>query len=76
MKFTAGEQLRLVTGSSIPASSAAPGIERVDASGRDARLPIEKLFTDIDFLCDQRYAASQLMSRGMAYGWRPKFECV
>lgn len=40
----------------------------------DARMVIEELLADADFLRDQLYTASRLMSVGMGRGWRPKYE--
>jgi hypothetical protein len=44
------------------------------AHGGDARVVIEELLADADFLRDQLHTASCLMSVGMGRGWRPKYE--
>jgi hypothetical protein len=55
-------------------------IDLVDAvlqsCGGDARLAIKELLADADFLRDQLWTASQMMSHGMGRGWRPKYERV
>jgi hypothetical protein len=57
-----------------------PEIDLVDAvlsaCGGDARLAIRELLADADFLRDQLYTASCMMSHGMGRGWRPKYERV
>jgi hypothetical protein len=40
----------------------------------NARDAIRELLADADFLRDQLYTASMLMSRGMGRGWRPRYE--
>jgi hypothetical protein len=42
----------------------------------DYRQVIEELLLDADFLRDQLYTASQLMSSGYSRGWKPKYERV
>jgi hypothetical protein len=44
------------------------------AHGGDARTVIGELLADADFLRDQLYTASCMMSIGMGRGWRPKYE--
>jgi hypothetical protein len=46
------------------------------AHGGDALAAIRSLLEDADFLRDQLYIASSLMSRGISRGWRPKYERV
>ncbi|MBY5775988.1 hypothetical protein ACCT08_01180 [Rhizobium johnstonii] len=40
----------------------------------DALAAIRELLADTDFLRDQLYTASCIMSSGMARGWKPKYE--
>ena len=58
----------------------APEVDLVEsviaACGGDARAAIRELLADADFLRDQLYTASCIMSRGMARGWKPKYERV
>lgn len=42
----------------------------------DALAAIRELLLDADFLRDQLYTASCVMSSGMARGWKPKYERV
>ena len=42
----------------------------------DHRAAIAELMADADFLRDQLYAASRLISQGMTRGWKPKYERV
>ncbi|MEY9198477.1 hypothetical protein ABIA16_003593 [Sinorhizobium fredii] len=44
------------------------------ACGGDPRLAIQELLADADFLRDQLYTASCLLSRGIGRGWTPKYE--
>lgn len=46
------------------------------AHGGDALAAIRSLLEDADFLRDQLFIASSLMSRGISRGWRPKYERV
>jgi hypothetical protein len=46
------------------------------ACGGDPLLAIRELLADADFLRDQLYTASCIMSQGMARGWKPKYERV
>jgi len=40
----------------------------------DPRQAVRELLLDADFLRDQLYIASQLLSQGISRGWRPKYE--
>lgn len=40
----------------------------------DALAAIRELLLDADFLRDQLYTASCIMSAGMGRGWKPKYE--
>jgi hypothetical protein len=42
----------------------------------DALAAIRELLLDADFLRDQLYTASCVMSAGMARGWKPQYERV
>lgn len=42
----------------------------------DALATIRELLADADFLRDQLWIASSLMSRGIGRGWRPQYERV
>lgn len=44
------------------------------AHGGDALAAIRQLLEDADFLRDQLWIASNLMSKGMSRGWRPQYE--
>lgn len=46
------------------------------AAGGDALAAIRSLLADADFLRDQLFIASNLMSKGISRGWRPKYERV
>jgi hypothetical protein len=46
----------------------------IDAYRGDYRAAIEALLDDADFLRDQLYTASCLMSKGIGRGWKPKYE--
>ena len=46
------------------------------AAGGDPLVAIRTLLEDADFLRDELYVASTLMSAGMSRGWRPKYERV
>ncbi|WP_296071558.1 hypothetical protein [uncultured Agrobacterium sp.] len=48
----------------------------LEAYGGDAKTAIRELLLDADFLRDQLYIASKVMSAGYARGWRPKYERV
>ena len=76
--MSAAEQLRLEVG----AERAFAPIEidladaMIAACGGDARRAVRELMLDADFLRDQLYTASRLMSQGYGRGWRPKYERV
>jgi hypothetical protein len=76
--MSAAEQLNLDVSIPVPVAAPEPEVDLVEAvltaCGGDYKLAIRELLDDADFLRDQLYTASQLMSRGMAYGWRPKYE--
>lgn len=44
------------------------------AHGGDHRAAMKELLLDADFLRDQLYTASCMMSQGLSRGWRPKYE--
>jgi hypothetical protein len=46
------------------------------AAGGDPVVAIRSLLEDADFLRDQLFIASSLMSKGIARGWRPQYERV
>jgi hypothetical protein len=46
----------------------------LDVHHGDYRRVIEELLMDADFLRDQLYTASCMMSNGMGRGWKPKYE--
>ena len=46
------------------------------AAGGDALAAIRSLLDDADFLRDQLFIASNLMSKGISRGWKPKYERV
>lgn len=46
------------------------------AAGGDPLVAIRSLLEDADFLRDQLWIASNLMSKGIARGWRPQYERV
>ena len=48
----------------------------LNAHGGDALAAIRSLLGDADFLRDQLYIASSLMSKGIGRGWRPQYERV
>ncbi|MBB1251656.1 hypothetical protein [Rhizobium sp. G21] len=48
----------------------------IDFYQGDYRKAIEELLLDADFLRDQLYTASCLISHGMGRGWRPRYERV
>ena len=60
------------------ASEPGPEVDLVDAvlacHRGDHRAAIAELMADADFLRDQLYTASCLMSQGMTRGWKPKYE--
>lgn len=82
MVTSAVEQLRLDLGGNPPdeaqADRAAGDMiaNLLDFHNGDYRKAIEELLLDADFLRDQLYTASCLISRGMGRGWRPRYERV
>jgi hypothetical protein len=72
----AAEQLRLDVGANRVSASAEIDLAdaMIAACGGDARRAVRELMLDADFLRDQLYTASRLMSRGYTHGWRPKYE--
>ena len=74
--MSAAEQLCLEVG--VERASMSDEIDLVDAMicahGGDARRAVRELMLDADFLRDQLYTASRLMSQGYSRGWRPKYE--
>lgn len=46
----------------------------IEAYGGDARAAVRELLADADFLRDQLYTASVLVSKGYARSWRPRYE--
>lgn len=46
----------------------------LNAHDGDALAAIRSLLADADFLRDQLYIASSLMSKGIGRGWRPQYE--
>lgn len=73
-------QLSLDVDVAKSAESAGLEVDLVDsviaACGGDARAAVRELLADADFLRDQLYTASCIMSQGMARGWKPKYERV
>lgn len=45
-------------------------------AGGDPLVAIRSLLADADFLRDQLYIASNLMSKGISRGWKPQYERV
>lgn len=48
----------------------------LEAYGGDARAAIRELPADADFLRDQLYTASKVMSSVYVRGWKPRYERV
>lgn len=46
----------------------------IEAYGGDARAAVRELLADADFLREQLYTASMLVSKGYARGWKPLYE--
>jgi hypothetical protein len=44
------------------------------AAGGDPLVAIRSLLADADFLRDQLFIASPLMSKGIGRGWKPQYE--
>ncbi len=51
-----------------------PAESILTAFGGDALAAIRELLADADFLRDQLWIASSLMSKGIARGWKPSYE--
>jgi hypothetical protein len=76
--MSAAEQLCLDVGAErIPAPREIDLVDAmISACGGDARKAVRELMLDADFLRDQLYIASSLMSQGYGRGWKPKYERV
>ena len=78
MEALAEGQLRLDLDEEPQEDLAAPEIDLaatyLAAHSGDALAAIRDLLLDADFLRDQLWTASQMMSTGMGRGWRPKYE--
>ncbi|WP_107675000.1 hypothetical protein [Agrobacterium sp. LAD9] len=48
----------------------------LNAAGGDPLVAIRSLLADADFLRDQLFIASSLMSKGIGRGWKPQYERV
>jgi hypothetical protein len=74
--MSAADQLRLDI--DVKRGVSSPEIDLADAMiaahGGDARRAVQELMADADFLRDQLYVASRLMSQGYSRGWRPRYE--
>lgn len=46
----------------------------LEAAGGDPLIAIRSLLADADFLRDQLWIASSLMSKGIGRGWKPQYE--
>ncbi|MGO8083462.1 hypothetical protein [Rhizobium leguminosarum] len=46
----------------------------IQSCGGDPRTAVRELLADADFLRDQLYTASCLLSRGIGRGWKPQYE--
>ena len=46
----------------------------LNAAGGDPLVAIRSVLADADFLRDQLWIASNLMSKGIGRGWRPQYE--
>ena len=46
----------------------------IQAHGGDARAAVRELLADADFLREQLYTASMLVSKGYARSWKPRYE--
>lgn len=53
-----------------------PAVSLLTAHDGDALAAIRELLADTDFLRDQLYIASSLMSKGIGRGWKPSYERV
>ncbi|CAN7155495.1 hypothetical protein [Rhizobium sp. LjRoot254] len=76
--MSAAEQLRLNVGSfeRSPRQEVDLVDAMISAHGGDARRAVAELMLDADFLRDQLYTASRLMSQCYGRGWKPKYERV
>ena len=76
--MSAAKQLRFDVGAER--FSVASEVDLADAmiyaNDGDARRAVAELMLDADFLRDQLYTASKLMSRSYGRGWKPKYERV
>lgn len=74
--MSAAEQLRLDMGTETISKPVETDLAdaMIAACGGDARRAVRELMLDADFLRDQLYVASRLMSQGYGRGWRPKYE--
>jgi hypothetical protein len=77
------EQLALDIPNATEAETDTQSVAEVDlaesvltAHGGDALAAIRSLLDDADFLRDQLFIASNLMSKGISRGWRPRYERV
>lgn len=48
----------------------------LNAAGGDPLVAIRSLLADVDFLRDQLFIASSLMSKGISRGWQPQYERI
>jgi hypothetical protein len=74
--MSAAERLRLnVVAERYPMSKEPDLVDAmIFAHGGDPRQTVRELMLDADFLRDQLYTASRLMSQGYGRGWKPKYE--
>ncbi|MDX0533020.1 hypothetical protein GOL26_22685 [Sinorhizobium medicae] len=49
-------------------------VSALAAAGGDPLVAIRSLLADADFLRDQLFIASSLMSKGIGRGWKPQYE--
>ncbi len=49
-------------------------VSLLKAAGGDPLVAIRSLLADADFLRDQLWIASSLMSKGIGRGWKPQYE--
>lgn len=72
------EQLALELPAEETVTQSSPDVDLASsvlaAFGGDTLAAIRNLLADADFLRDQLYTASCVMSAGMAGGWKPKYE--
>lgn len=80
MATAAEEQLRPEIGETEAPPAKVENIDMVrallDAHRGDYRSVVVALLEDNDFLRDQLYTASCLMSSGLSRGWKPRYERV